>query len=78
METKDYDRVMELRSALILLLSGLGMSKTRIMLTMAIIVAYQIEEEMVRWIASYKGKEDTLTAQAFMSKLKKLTDDNNN
>ena len=47
------------------------------MLTMAIIVAYQIEEEMVRWIASYKGKEDALTAQAFMSKLNKLTDDNN-
>jgi hypothetical protein len=77
METKDYDRVKELRSALILLLSGLGMSKTRIMLTMAIIVAYQIEEEMARWIASYKGNEDALTAQAFMSKLNELTYDNN-
>ena len=77
METKDYDRVKELRSVLILLLSGLGMSRTRIMLTMAIIVAYQIEEEMLRWIASYKGKEDALTAQAFMSKLNELTDNNN-
>lgn len=77
METKDYDREKELRSILIEVLYGLGLSRTRIMLTMAIIVAYQIEEEMVRWIASYKGKENTLTAQAFMSKLNKLTDDNN-
>ena len=77
METKDYDRVKELRSALILLLSGLGMSKTRIMLTMAIIVAYQIEEEMGSWIATYHGRSDDMTIEAFMSKLKKLTNDNN-
>lgn len=77
METKDYDRVKELRSALILLLSGLGMSKTRIMLTMAIIVAYQIEEEMGSWIATYYGRSDDMTIEAFMAKLKKLTDDNN-
>ena len=77
METKDYDRVKELRSALILLLSGLGMSKTRIMLTMAIIVAYHIEEEMGSWIATYYGRSDDMTIEAFMSKLNKLTDDNN-
>ena len=77
METKDYDRVKELRSALILLLSGLGMSKTRIMLTMAIIVAYQIEEEMGSWVATYYGKSDDMTIEAFMAKLNELTDDNN-
>lgn len=77
METKDYDRVKELRSALILLLSGLGMSKTRIMLTMAIIVAYQIEEEMGSWIATYYGRSDDMTIEAFMAKLNELTNDNN-
>ena len=77
METKDYDRVKELRSALILLLSGLGMSKTRIMLTMAIIVAYQIEEEMASWITTYYGRSDDMTIEAFMAKLNELTNDNN-
>ena len=47
------------------------------MLTMAIIVAYQIEEEMGSWIATYYGRSDDMTIEAFMSKLKKLTDDNN-
>lgn len=75
METKDYDRVKELRSALIMLLSGLGMSKTRIILTMAIIVAYQIEEEMARWIATYYGRSDDMTIEAFMAKLNELTND---
>lgn len=75
METKDYDRVKELRSALILLLSGLGMSKTRIMLTMAIIVAYQIEEEMASWITTYYGRSDDMTIEAFMAKLNELTND---
>ena len=75
METKDYDRVKELRSALILLLSGLGMSKTRIMLTMAIIVAYQIEEEMASWITTYYGRSDDMTIEAFMAKLNDLTND---
>ena len=77
METKDYNRVKELRSALILLLSGLGMSKTRIMLTMAIIVAYQIEEEMGSWVATYYGRSDDMTIEAFMAKLNELTNDNN-
>ena len=40
------ERVKELRSILILLLQGMEFSKVRITLTMAIIAAYQIEEEM--------------------------------
>ena len=67
------ERKKELRSILIQLLAGLGMTKTRTMLTMAIIAAYQIEEEMVSWVASYRGREDDLTHQAFMSKLNELT-----
>lgn len=67
----------ELRSILIEVLYGLGLSRTRIMLTMAIIVAYQIEEEMVRWIATYYGRSDDMTIEAFMAKLNELTNDNN-
>ena len=68
------ERERELRSILIQVLAGLGVSKVRIMTCLAIIVAHQIQEEMVAWIATYHGKEDTITAQAFMSKLDELTD----
>lgn len=71
------ERREELESCLIGLMQNLGISKVRMMLSLAIIRAHHLHEEMIEWIASYKGKEDTLTAQAFMSKLKKLTDDNN-
>ena len=71
------DREKELEEGLIGLMYALGISKVRMMLSLALIRAHHLHEEMVWWIASYKGKEDTLTAQAFKSKLKKLTDDNN-
>lgn len=71
------ERREELESCLIGLMQNLGISKVRMMLSLAIIRVHHLHEEMIEWIASYKGKEDTLTAQAFMSKLKKLTDDNN-
>ena len=72
------ERKKELRSILIQLLAGLGMTKTRIMLTMAIIAAYRIEEEMVSWVATYRGMEDSMTVQAFMSKLNEQTDESDN
>ena len=71
------EREKEFEEGLIDLMYALGISKVRMMLSLALIRAHHLHEEMARWIASYKGKEDTLTAQAFMSKLKKLTDDNN-
>ena len=67
----------ELEEGLIGLMRALGMSMYRAIFCLALIRAHHLHEEMVRWIVSYKGKEDTLTAQAFMSKLNKLTDDNN-
>jgi hypothetical protein len=66
----------ELEEGLIGLMHALEISKVRIMLSLAIIRVHHLHEEMVRWIASYKGKEHALTAQTFMSKLKELTDDN--
>lgn len=62
----------ELRSTLILLLKGLGESKIRIMLTMAIIAAYHLEEKLGAWAATFLGKEDTLTIQVFTAKLNEL------
>lgn len=70
------ERVKELEKGLIGLMHALGISEVRMMLSLAIIRACHLHEEMLRWIASYKGKEDALTTQAFMSKLNELTDDN--
>ena len=41
---------------------------------MAKITAYHLQETMVDWVVDYYGKEDTITTQAFMSKLDELTD----
>lgn len=71
------ERREELEDILIGLMKSLGMSMYRGVFSMALIRAHHLHEEMIEWIASYKGKEDTLTAQAFMSKLNELTDDNN-
>ena len=67
------EEVKELRSILIGLLYELEVPTVRIMATMAIIRACHIEQEMINWIATFSGKEDTLTIQAFMSKLNELT-----
>ena len=70
---KMTERTKELRSILILVLKGLGMSKVRIMLTMAIIAAYHLEEKMASWVATFKGRSDDMTTQVFMAKLRELT-----
>ncbi len=69
MENRD-----ELESILIGLMRSLGISKVRMMLSLALIRAHQIHEEMILWIATFQEKENTLTAQAFMSKLNELTE----
>ena len=46
----------ELNSILIGLLFELGVSKVRIMLTMAIITAYHLQETMVDWVVDYYKK----------------------
>ena len=63
----------EARSILIGLMNSLGISRVRGMQSLALIRAHQIQEEMVAWIATFYGKEDTMTTQAFMSKLDELT-----
>lgn len=68
------DRRETLEEGLIGLMNSLGISKVRMMFTLALIRAHNLHEEMVRWIVSYKGKEDTMTAQALTSKLNSLID----
>ena len=70
------ERVKELEKGLIGLMHALGISEVRMMLSLAIIRACHLHEEMLRWIASYKGKEDAMTGRAFISRLGKLTEDN--
>lgn len=55
-------------------MNSLGISRVIGMLSLALIRAHQIHEEMILWIATCHGKEDTITAQAFMSKLDEQTD----
>ena len=70
----EQEHTKELENILIGLMISLGISKVKTALTLAMIRAYQIHEEMIDWIASFHGKEDTITAQIFMSKLSQLTD----
>lgn len=72
------DRRETLEEGLIGLMNSLGISKVRMIFTLALIRAHNLHEEMVRWIASYKGKEDTMTAQAFISKVGRLSEMQNN
>ena len=67
----------ELNSILIGLLFELEVPKTRIMLIMATIAAYQLQQTMIDWAVDYYEKEGTMTTQAFMSKLNALTTPNN-
>ena len=70
------DRSRELENCLIELMRSLGMTEVRMMLSLALIRVHRLHEEMVEWVASYRGKEDSLTVQAFMLKLNELTEDN--
>jgi hypothetical protein len=67
----------ELNSILIGLLFELEVPKTRIMLIMATIAAYQLQQTMIDWAVDYYEREGTITTQAFMSKLNALTTPNN-
>ena len=69
------ERTKELNSILIEVLYGLGLSQTKIMLTMAIISAYHIQYEILEWFVDYYDREGKMTIQVFMAKLRELTDE---
>ena len=66
------EKIWELRNMLIQLLVGLGMSDSRIIGTIMIIAKLQAEQKMVSWVATFYGKENTLTIQSFTAKLNEL------
>lgn len=68
------EREQMLEDGLIGLMRSLGIPKVRMMLSLAMIRAHHIQEDMVSWVATFQGKEEALTAQIFMSKLNELTD----
>ena len=68
------EREKELEEGLIGLMYALGISKVRMMLSLALIRAHHLHEEMVMWIASYHGTDRTMTAQDFMLKLRRLSE----
>ena len=68
----------ELEKGIIGLMRSLGMPSARIMFIIALIRVYHLHEELAEWMVGYIGREDTLTVQAFMSKLNELTDESDN
>ena len=68
------DRRDELEKGIIGLMSALGISEVRMMLSLALIRTHQIHEELARWIASYHNSDRDMTAQDFMSKLGRLSE----
>ena len=65
----------EIRSILRGLLNYYEVNPVRVTGIMVIIAVCEVEEEMADFVASYYGKEDTFTIQAFMSKLDEVTKD---
>ena len=63
----------ELIDILTMLLRGLGVGKVRAAIYIAIIQACKVHQEMIDWVATYYGKESTMTIEAFTSKLNELT-----
>ena len=71
MEDKDRH---EIETILIGLMNSLGIPKIRIITMVALIRACKIHWDLISWVATYRGKEDTMTAQIFMSKVNELID----
>ena len=63
----------ELNKDLVIVMQELGLPKIRIMLVMAMLTACNLKETMMDWVCTFYGKEDTLTALTFMSKVDELT-----
>ena len=70
------EREKELEEGLIGLMYALGISKVRMMLSLALIRAHHIQYELLEWFVDYYEREGAMTTQAFMSKLNELTEDN--
>ena len=68
------ERREEIEKGIIGLMRSLGISKVRMMLSLALIRAHQLHEEMVSWIASYHNSDRDMTAQEFLLKVRELAE----
>ena len=66
-----------LESGLIGLMYTLGISKVRIILSLAIIRSHNLHDDMAKWIASYHNSDLDMTAQDFLSKVRELSEGRN-
>ena len=66
------DRKKQLEYGLIGLMKAIGMSMYRAMFCLAEIRAYHLQDKMVEWVVSCRGKENTITPQSFIAKLDEL------
>lgn len=72
------ERREEIEKGIIGLMRSLGISKVRMMLSLALIRAHQLHEEMGSWIASYHNSDRDMTAQEFLSKVRELSEGRDN
>ena len=70
----EADEIKELESILIGLMKALGVSKKDAMISLALMRACHLQEDMILWVATFKGKEDFLTGEAFTAHLSALSD----
>ena len=60
----ESDEIKELESILIGLLRELGASKIDTALALALMKAHHLQEDMILWVATFKGMEHLLTSEA--------------
>lgn len=63
-----------LESGLIGLMYTLGISKVRMILSLAIIRSHNLHDDMAKWIASYHNSDRDMTAQEFLLKVRELAE----
>ena len=73
----ESDEIKELESLLIGLLRELGAPKIDAMIALALMRACHLQEDMILWVATFKGREEMLTVQDFMLHLNYLSDGGN-
>lgn len=70
----ESNEIKEMESILIGLMKSLGMSKIDAMISLALMRACHLQEDMILWVATFKGKEGSLTSEAFTAHLNALSD----
>ena len=71
-KSNGYVKKRNIKYGLIVLMKAIGMSMYRAMFCLAEIKAYKLQDKMVEWVVSCRGKEDTITPQSFTAKLNEL------